>query len=404
MTKLYQVKLFKQMVILITVLLFNSFKSYSQTENVDLNQLNLKNVDAEKYKNVFISLFNSLKNKNFDNFYENHKNLFFVGRADSAGTKRSIDYHISRDTTSSFYKLYKFGKSQGINWKNIDTTSIYINIDTSLDFIKVMFNYNNSTYVMHTYYMLNLMTFSYDKDSIFYLPEVFVTYQASKYWEGLMRLQKQYEFDEINEIDFYNEAIQYYENNLWLLPKKDLVSLNYLGWSNGYWHYYDGRYKKLFTNDFNDFSSVFYKRRGEYWQHNQKEYFSAIKDYTSFIELSKVKEDLASVYLKRGWCKLKLEDYYGTITDCNQSINNSTKENQAYFLRGCAKFSLKNYISALDDFNKYILDNPKDEEAYYNRGCIKFELKNIKGGCIDWSKAGELGYEEAYDKIKKYCK
>jgi len=32
------------------------------------------------------------------------------------------------------------------------------------------------------------------------------------------------------------------------------------------------------------------------------------------------------------------------------------------------------------------------------------ELGDKNGACLDWSKAGELGYIEAYDAIKEYCK
>ncbi len=41
--------------------------------------------------------------------------------------------------------------------------------------------------------------------------------------------------------------------------------------------------------------------------------------------------------------------------------------------------------------------------AYYNRGLAKIQLGQIDGGCLDLSKAGELGADKAYDLIKKYC-
>ena len=35
---------------------------------------------------------------------------------------------------------------------------------------------------------------------------------------------------------------------------------------------------------------------------------------------------------------------------------------------------------------------------------LKLKLLNDKkGACLDYSKAGELGYEQAYDFIKEYC-
>ena len=34
----------------------------------------------------------------------------------------------------------------------------------------------------------------------------------------------------------------------------------------------------------------------------------------------------------------------------------------------------------------------------------KYNLGDKEGACLDWSKAVELGYKEAYEMIKKYCK
>ena len=41
--------------------------------------------------------------------------------------------------------------------------------------------------------------------------------------------------------------------------------------------------------------------------------------------------------------------------------------------------------------------------AYYNRGLAKIQLGQKDSGCLDLSKAGELGYVEAYEAIKQYC-
>ena len=42
-------------------------------------------------------------------------------------------------------------------------------------------------------------------------------------------------------------------------------------------------------------------------------------------------------------------------------------------------------------------------EAYYNRGLVLIYVKDREKGCLDMSKAGELGIEDAYSVIKKYC-
>jgi hypothetical protein len=42
-------------------------------------------------------------------------------------------------------------------------------------------------------------------------------------------------------------------------------------------------------------------------------------------------------------------------------------------------------------------------EAYYNRGLVHIYLQDREKGCLDMSKAGELGITDAYSVIKKYC-
>jgi len=40
---------------------------------------------------------------------------------------------------------------------------------------------------------------------------------------------------------------------------------------------------------------------------------------------------------------------------------------------------------------------------YYHRGISRIKLGRKDSGCLDLSKAGELGYFEAYESIKEFC-
>ena len=42
-------------------------------------------------------------------------------------------------------------------------------------------------------------------------------------------------------------------------------------------------------------------------------------------------------------------------------------------------------------------------DAYFNRGLVLIYLKDKEKGCIDLSRAGELGLEDAYNVISRYC-
>lgn len=54
-------------------------------------------------------------------------------------------------------------------------------------------------------------------------------------------------------------------------------------------------------------------------------------------------------------------------------------------------------------FNKVLDLDSKNSLAYLNRGYAKYNFGGQLGACSDWSKAGELGYNEAYELIKMYC-
>ncbi len=60
-------------------------------------------------------------------------------------------------------------------------------------------------------------------------------------------------------------------------------------------------------------------------------------------------------------------------------------------------------MSALSNYSKAIGIEPKFKEAYYNRGLTYIYIQEKEKGCLDLSKAGELGVQEAYAVIKRFC-
>lgn len=61
------------------------------------------------------------------------------------------------------------------------------------------------------------------------------------------------------------------------------------------------------------------------------------------------------------------------------------------------------HIASLDNYTKAIELYPYMGDAYFNRGLVLIYLKDKEKGCIDLSRAGELGVADAYGVIKKYC-
>ena len=72
-------------------------------------------------------------------------------------------------------------------------------------------------------------------------------------------------------------------------------------------------------------------------------------------------------------------------------------------IRDRIKSAIGDQRGAIQDCTSAIKLSPKHAEAYYVRGLIKHSLGDENSGCLDLSKAGELGYTQAYKVISDYC-
>ena len=130
------------------------------------------------------------------------------------------------------------------------------------------------------------------------------------------------------------------------------------------------------------------------------DHIGAIADFTKAIEL----DPSSSAYYKRGTIKGYLGDHRGAIADFTNAIKLHPNNNVwIYEARGRAKNALDDHIGAIADFTKAIELNPYNSTSYYNRGTSKIKLGQKDDGCMDLSKAGELGLYEAYNAIQKHC-
>jgi len=111
--------------------------------------------------------------------------------------------------------------------------------------------------------------------------------------------------------------------------------------------------------------------------------------------------DETEQYLKSGDTKYGLDDYKGAIEDYTKALNLNPEFVVAYSHRAVTEYRLEDYKAAINDCNMAIKYNPNLAEAYFNRGFIKNKLGDKQGAVEDLKKAGELGINKAYDKIKE---
>ena len=118
------------------------------------------------------------------------------------------------------------------------------------------------------------------------------------------------------------------------------------------------------------------------------------------IALSEFSKDL---FYNKAIADFNLKDYLNSIADYSKALEIDPKFAMAYVNRGEARGFLKDYYCVIDDCTKAIEINSKLAEAYFVRGYAKIELEQEDEGCLDLSKAGELGYKVPDEIIKEYC-
>jgi tetratricopeptide (TPR) repeat protein len=84
-------------------------------------------------------------------------------------------------------------------------------------------------------------------------------------------------------------------------------------------------------------------------------------------------------------------------------LSSCTQGADAYFLQGLSRYKLGDHRGAIEDYNQAIQLDPKLGEAYVLRGLSKIQLNQKNSGCLDLSKAGELGDASTYGFIRLFC-
>ncbi len=126
----------------------------------------------------------------------------------------------------------------------------------------------------------------------------------------------------------------------------------------------------------------------------------AIQYYSNAIILNP--KDFNAYYNRAGELLTKRK-YQEALNDLLVAAELDNKNIEILFLIADTRIKLKDYQNAFNDYTKILLIDSANSTAYYQRGLVNIELKRDKAACDDFSKAGELGYFDAYEQIKKHC-
>jgi len=212
-----------------------------------------------------------------------------------------------------------------------------------------------------------------------------------KYYKnrGLMFIELK---DYYNAISDFNEALLFDSTN------------STLYFNRGYTQALSGNFEKAIKDyskaiSYDSANAKVFVNRGDLWS-GVGEYQKAIFDFTSAISLNSKDElayfNRAKEFAKIGMIKPAIDDYSKAII-----LNPSNIE--YYFLRGELKVGAGEFLSAAADYTKIISLQPDNGNAYYNRGICYANINLKDNACDDLNRAGELGFFEAYEVIRKYC-
>lgn len=97
-------------------------------------------------------------------------------------------------------------------------------------------------------------------------------------------------------------------------------------------------------------------------------------------------------------------DYSEVLADLEEAVKLAPANAYIHYNLGNIRCLSSQPVLSIGSYDRAIELHPQMGEAYFNRGLVLIFLKDREKGCIDLSRAGELGIKDAYPVISKYCK
>lgn len=166
-------------------------------------------------------------------------------------------------------------------------------------------------------------------------------------------------------------------------------------------------------NGENQLALEYYTKAVKYDQHNPNTYVNigniyaimgnsklAIDNYSKALVLDTT-DGIA--YYNRANEKMLLGDFAGAVEDYENSLLIDSTNTNTLFILAEAKLKLDDNKGAFDNYNTILKIDSTSAKAYYYRGITEIALGENEKACLDFKRAGERGYFDAYEMIKKYC-
>ncbi len=251
---------------------------------------------------------------------------------------------------------------------------------------------------------------------------LYALYYNNKNERSITRINEKYRKDEAQKVsmDFLDEKFVFdYSNNSETSPEEHQSQIKNIeeriketssnsAWKLKYKMALLKSYRKNYNGAIEDLTEIINQKKETtfltYYTRANVRY--RMTEYIRMMEdESKIKINLDNKFIEQPISRqVTIHDYKKVIDDYNQAVRLAPKFVYNYYNRANVKVKNKNYSGAIADYNKAILLEKDFAEAYFNRGLTYIHLQKTTKGCIDLSRAGELGIEKAYRVINIYCK
>jgi tetratricopeptide (TPR) repeat protein len=127
----------------------------------------------------------------------------------------------------------------------------------------------------------------------------------------------------------------------------------------------------------------------------------AIIQYSKAIDFDRSHTEI--YYSDRGLAYYEVKDYPAAIKDETKAISLG-RLFTAYYNKAMIYYTINKMDIALKLFDTTLALQNNLSDGYFYRGSTKHQLNDMKGACNDWQEAVNLGFTQAEDSLKRYCK